>query len=454
MLAQTSTSAASVSRIGRRHPATREVAVTPGRTFADLTLARSVAENASTRDLVKVHGSLFRAFLNAGASLKILLQGNVEHIESYLPNAWYSFDEFVQLLELTKRYTNSGTVLQQLGAEMMRAWYHQGPGRTLISSGVDFLTLQTSSAGFLSVIAGPPELVGSFILEQLDEEAGVARVRSTTICPREMERGVLMGGLGLIGDLLYYTVDNTRDADVFEISFVNRHNRHTLAWQPGVVLSETEWKFRHHVNMTQEKDQFWACINDTLNAAYSSLLELSTVDALTGVYNRRELLRLAEIELDKCKRNGTAMSVLYLDIDHFKRINDTYGHGIGDLALESFAKLCSQECRHYDLVGRLGGEEFCVVMPHVGMEAACALAERILEETRRLLVPLPDADLRFTVSIGVATYDGSGELDDLIGQADDELFRAKNAGRDRLSRPSPRPRLRVLDDTPAGEPAA
>lgn len=384
-------------------------------------------------EILRVHGSLFRAFLNAGESLRLLLEGNVEHLACYREDAWYELDEFKELIGLANRYANSGKILEQIGIEMMKAWYRPGPGHAVIASSLDFINLQTGSQGFVSVVSGPDECTGRFTLEQLDRHNGVARIHSSTIFPRELERGILIGGLGLTGDLLYYTVDNTQNKDDFDILFVDSENRLTIPWKKGNSLDEIHWRFRHHVNMTREKELFWACITDTLNSAYAEMRVLATLDPLTEVYNRREFLRLAGIELEKCRRNNYPVSLLYLDIDHFKHINDRYGHEVGDRALKDFAKLLRGECREYDLLGRLGGEEFCILLPIAKRDAVLALAERILAKTRGLVMELPQTRLGFTVSIGIALHEGRRTINELIGHADKAMLEAKQSGRDRIS---------------------
>jgi hypothetical protein len=187
-------------------------------------------------------------------------------------------------LRLASRYKDHGSILEQIGIEMMRGWYHHGPGKSIISSGIDFLNFQTGSNGFRSVIKGPAERIGSFDLTELNEAGGTANIRSSTVFPREIERGVLLGGLGLAGDLLYYDVSNASHADCFEIHFVTKQNRATLAWHHGVVLEEIEWKFKQLENQTTEKEKFWHSINETLNAAYVEMREaLSNVKMLSGM---------------------------------------------------------------------------------------------------------------------------------------------------------------------------
>ena len=235
-------------------------------------------------DQVEIYGALLRSFLNAGESLKLLLQGEVEKIESFEPDKWYPLEVFQKLLLLASRYKDNGSILEQIGIEMMKEWYHHGPGKSLISSGIDFLKFQTGSNGFRSVIKGPAEDIGSFDLTGLNEAGGTAGIHSSTVFPREIERGVLLGGLGLAGDLLYYDVRNASPAGHFDIRFVTKQNRGTLSWHHGAVLEETEWKLKHLERQTAEKDKYWQSINETLNAAYVEMREaLSNVKTLSGL---------------------------------------------------------------------------------------------------------------------------------------------------------------------------
>lgn len=236
------------------------------------------------KNQVEIYGALLRSFLNAGESLKLLLQGEVEKIASFEPDKWYPLGEFRKLLQLASRYKDHGSILEQIGVEMMKAWYHHGPGKSVISSGVDFLRFQTGSNGFRSVVKGPAEDIGSFDLTELNEAGGTAGIHSTTVFPREIERGVLLGGLGLAGDLLYYDVANASHTGRFDIHFVTKQNRATLAWHQGAVLEEVEWKFKHFENQTAEKEKYWHSINETLNAAYVEMREaLSNVKMLSGM---------------------------------------------------------------------------------------------------------------------------------------------------------------------------
>lgn len=234
-------------------------------------------------DHIEIYGALLCSFLDAGKGLKLLLQGDSEKIGPFEPDTWYPLEEPQKLLRRVFQYKNHGSILEQIGMEMMKGWYHHGPGKGLIFSGLDFLKFQTSSKGFRSVIKGPPERTGNFDLTDLDEAGGTASINSSTVFPRELERGVLLGGLGLTGELLYYEV-NASHADRFDIYFVTRQNRGTLTWQHGDTREEAEWKIKHLENKIAEKEKYWQSINETLNAAYVKMQDaLSKVKMLSGM---------------------------------------------------------------------------------------------------------------------------------------------------------------------------
>jgi diguanylate cyclase (GGDEF)-like protein len=159
---------------------------------------------------------------------------------------------------------------------------------------------------------------------------------------------------------------------------------------------------------------------------------LAITDPLTGVFNRRTFIELAERELARSRREASALSLMILDLDHFKQVNDTFGHLAGDDVLVAFTALVRDRVRRGDLVVRYGGEEFCVLLPATSLPAAVALAERIRAATAAsVLTPRP---VRITVSIGVTAYTGGREvtLEALLGRADEALYRAKDEGRNRV----------------------
>jgi diguanylate cyclase (GGDEF)-like protein len=157
---------------------------------------------------------------------------------------------------------------------------------------------------------------------------------------------------------------------------------------------------------------------------------LVRIDSLTGLLNHAAILKELSIELDRGRRDATSTSILMLDLDRFKMVNDTYGHQIGDKALIRFSSLLSQNCRSFDRIGRYGGEEFLIVLPRTGDEEGLAISNRIRMLTENLQVDDEINNLRITCSIGCCTSTDSGKRSfSLIAAADSALFRAKKAGR-------------------------
>jgi diguanylate cyclase (GGDEF)-like protein len=162
--------------------------------------------------------------------------------------------------------------------------------------------------------------------------------------------------------------------------------------------------------------------------------ELSIRDSLTGLFNRRNLFDLGRIEISRAERFNRPFSVLILDIDHFKRINDNHGHPAGDIVLQEIARLCREAVRDIDLVGRYGGEEFIILMPETDLLTATKVAERMRERIEQSLIPLDGRFETITVSIGVAVKDeNTAELETLIARADQAMYIAKHRGRNRVA---------------------
>jgi diguanylate cyclase (GGDEF)-like protein len=173
-------------------------------------------------------------------------------------------------------------------------------------------------------------------------------------------------------------------------------------------------------------------LNQELVCAKHKLEELATVDPLTGLHNRRALLERVQSELARARRTGQPLSVAMVDLDHFKRLNDTRGHAAGDNALREAARRMQGALRPYDTVGRYGGEEFLVVLPGCDAGAAAALAERVRRAVGDEPIQVDDGTARVTCSIGVSTTNGAPTLEQLVAAADDALYRAKDCGRDRV----------------------
>jgi diguanylate cyclase (GGDEF)-like protein len=162
------------------------------------------------------------------------------------------------------------------------------------------------------------------------------------------------------------------------------------------------------------------------------LIHISRHDSLTGACNRRCLGELAEREIALAERHGRPLAIAMLDIDHFKLVNDTYGHDVGDEAIKAFVKTCESNLREIDHFGRIGGEEFVCILPETAKAEALLCAERLRLSIEALRIEIPQRTLQFTVSIGVALRDPAhSDWNALLKAADDALYQAKRTGRNR-----------------------
>ncbi len=176
-------------------------------------------------------------------------------------------------------------------------------------------------------------------------------------------------------------------------------------------------------------------LQDRLNDNYQRSLSLALTDELTGLYNRRYLLAHLDELVARVSRDGIDAAVLLIDIDHFKQVNDTYGHAAGDDVLRELAARATNTVRSVDLVARLGGEEFVVVMPETGPAIAIAVGERLrlAIANEPFTIRASDERLPITVSIGITSaIAGSDDRDRLLKRADDALYCAKAEGRNRV----------------------
>jgi len=175
--------------------------------------------------------------------------------------------------------------------------------------------------------------------------------------------------------------------------------------------------------------------DDAVIEEQKRLYEATVRDKLTGVYNRHFLDERLEAELSYAKRNGTPISVLFVDADHFKKVNDTFGHAGGDAVLVALGKLLLATMRTEDIVARYGGEEFVLVVRGSSPSSVAHLAERIREGVQALEVTYEDKKIPFTVSIGVSSHTAEREVGDvaaLLAIADGALYKAKEQGRNRV----------------------
>jgi diguanylate cyclase (GGDEF)-like protein len=172
--------------------------------------------------------------------------------------------------------------------------------------------------------------------------------------------------------------------------------------------------------------------NVLLADANRQLFHLATTDGLTGVFNRRHFLTRLDTECARSQRYGHPLTLALLDADYFKRINDKYGHPVGDEVLRAFARTCDAVIREVDFVGRLGGEEFAICMPETDIGTANQVSERLRRGIESVVVRSGGHRATVTVSIGLAELGPDDSAPSLLRRVDDALYRAKAAGRNRV----------------------
>ena len=170
-----------------------------------------------------------------------------------------------------------------------------------------------------------------------------------------------------------------------------------------------------------------------LQRAHKDLEVLASIDPLTGAANRREFLARSEEEIARAVRSRAPLAMLVADLDHFKRINDSHGHQAGDKVLETFVAIAKEALRPSDFIGRIGGEEFALLLPDATREAAGIVAERLRSMVENRVITIGNTPLRFTASFGVAQYGPDGSTYESIAEAaDNRMYRAKREGRYRV----------------------
>jgi diguanylate cyclase (GGDEF)-like protein len=215
-------------------------------------------------------------------------------------------------------------------------------------------------------------------------------------------------------------------------------HRRDVEAELGQIRDDLERRVRERTQALEARNEELSRLRFALETANQRLKRLVAVDSLTGIANRRHFDRVLDRELRRARRDARPLSLIFLDLDEFKRFNDTYGHARGDEVLRHVAQTLDETFRRGgDLVARYGGEEFAVILPGVDARRAGLYAERLRRRIWRLSIPHPTAlgSDRITISGGVATT-APGRIaasDDLLHAADQALYRAKCLGRNRIA---------------------
>lgn len=250
-------------------------------------------------------------------------------------------------------------------------------------------------------------------------------------------------------------VGRLRDIPIVMVTVNADHQNLEQAFQAGAIdyitkpVNRVELRARVHsvLKLKEEIDQRKIRERELMDLAgrlaeaNKRLKEMAIRDELTGLHNRRHFMEQANAEFQRHRRYKNPLSLLMMDADHFKNINDTYGHSVGDMALASLADIGRNQLREVDIFARIGGEEFAILLPETDIQEAGVVAERIRNAVEHscLRIEKPDhtlqdgQGLRFTVSIGLAqTEDTMQDVDTLLKLADRALYAAKSSGRNRV----------------------
>jgi diguanylate cyclase (GGDEF)-like protein/PAS domain S-box-containing protein len=207
----------------------------------------------------------------------------------------------------------------------------------------------------------------------------------------------------------------------------NRHKTGRLlpVWQTIAAVTDQRGAVEHYVSVFHDISE--------QKRLEDEMAWLAATDPLTGLANRRRFLKAAREEVAGAPSHGKGLSLIMVDVDHFKAINDSHGHDSGDLALTALAEILTRNLREEELVGRIGGEEFAVLLPGTDPRRAAAVAERLRSRVAETGIHGTDTPFQITISLGIAAWRGPHEtVDRLLARADEELYAAKQAGRNRV----------------------
>ncbi|HEX5394106.1 MAG TPA: diguanylate cyclase [Rhodocyclaceae bacterium] len=203
------------------------------------------------------------------------------------------------------------------------------------------------------------------------------------------------------------------------------------------MLSRLDEERRNHESsltaLNRSLEQLVEKRTEELRAANENLEQLVRTDTLTGAANRRHFVERMRLEIQRSRRSKPPLSLLMIDLDHFKQINDKWGHSAGDEVLRCFAQIVSSLLRASDLFARLGGEEFAILLPDTDLAGAEEAAQRVIQAARQQQVACDKHQIQYTISIGVAEiHDDESDYEPFLKRADRALYNAKHAGRDRV----------------------
>lgn len=392
-----------------------------------------------------------------------------EMVAGVKSDGWYPMSSFFGMLKEIEGFeVDLAPILFQAGASFVQDWVANVGMADVMTSAASFIRLQADNGGYAMVHRGALEEIGWLELHALDEAAGRATIVSFTPYPLEFERGLFYCGLLLCDDVDYAHVDSFEEpynGHLTKKTIQIRYHRKAqgdvcdslarylsdLSRLPQVqrpanaerLLEPMAWRLKATEERLNQDRCFFEQSNLLLSRAADRIYELSQKldwlaqhDELTHSLNRRAILERGKGILALAQRHQWPVAFIMLDVDHFKAINDTWGHSVGDQVLRAICQSLKNRLRESDVLGRFGGEEFLVILPHTDREGALELSEQLRAEVEQCM-PLIAGPRRIcvTISLGyaVAGSPAPEEIYNYIAQADQALYVSKREGRNRIS---------------------
>lgn len=281
---------------------------------------------------LEVFGSLLDGFAQACINLGIVAGLEAKELVSNInPSEWYPLEHFYKVQQfILQYYDDSSEILETVGTTMMNGWYHHGPGKDLVIDGPDFLKFQSGSDGYLSVIRGPNEIVGRFELLYIDRENGTAKIHSTTPFDRDLERGVILGGVSAPGDVDFITVENQSESDdIFNIRYhqsdpvLIQSIKSSFAKESAESLDfdnkankTLHWMYKSLEQKFEKGNRFWQATNKSLSKAYQKI-ETQSEETSEVFYKAG----MADAISDVMHHVGNSINSLSTSTDFLRRIN-------------------------------------------------------------------------------------------------------------------------------------
>ncbi len=208
----------------------------------------------------------------------------------------------------------------------------------------------------------------------------------------------------------------------------------TITIEIARLYRQAQAEIAERIRVEEELRRHQDHLEELVKERTAEVHSLAITDSLTGLFNRRHLMLLGNQSMQQAQRYHSSFTAMMMDVDHFKKINDTYGHATGDEALRRFAEVLRQDLRSADIAGRYGGDEFVVLMPNTDLTSACELANRLLRHIRGSWIDTVEGQIGLTASIGMAEINQTHPqtLDTLLDKADRAVYAAKRAGRNQV----------------------